>query len=182
MKAKSTPRQRRNPLAKGYSRATISGNVAELIRAGRSRAQAVAASLFSARAAFKSKHPGKALPAALRPKGARAANPKRKRAAPRKASARMVTLYARQGAKVVKRAANPKKKASPAARELKKRVAARKVQHVRSAYRMGGKPFFDVTVGGKFLGTFASKARAVEIGQAYADKLNQQAIVKEYGG
>jgi|GEM_PF-692501 hypothetical protein len=54
------------PLKKGYSKKTIDWNIAEMIRAGRSKEQAVAAAYDNARRAFKKSNPGKALPAHLR--------------------------------------------------------------------------------------------------------------------
>ena len=43
------------PLKKGYSKKTIDWNIAEMIRAGRSKEQAVAAAYDNARRAFKKK-------------------------------------------------------------------------------------------------------------------------------
>ncbi len=54
------------PLKKGYSRSTISANIAEMVKSGRPRAQAVAAALDTARKAFKKRNPGKPYPEHLR--------------------------------------------------------------------------------------------------------------------
>jgi hypothetical protein len=56
------------PLKRAYSKSAISANVAELIRGGRDRAQAVAAAYNVAREAFRRRNPGKSLPAYLRQK------------------------------------------------------------------------------------------------------------------
>lgn len=57
---------KKNPLVKGYSKASISENVSEMITGGYPPARAVAAALKMARAAFKKKFPGKALPLKLK--------------------------------------------------------------------------------------------------------------------
>jgi len=54
-----------NPLRQGYSRATVQKNVAEMKRKGYPEAQAVAAALRSARAAYRKKHPRGGFPAHL---------------------------------------------------------------------------------------------------------------------
>lgn len=55
-------------LGKGYSRAVIEANIAELIMAGRSQAVAVAAALRSARDSYRAAHPSWPLPQHLRAK------------------------------------------------------------------------------------------------------------------
>jgi hypothetical protein len=58
------------PLKKGYSHATISANIAELLASGHERNTAVATALRAARAAFFKKFPSGALPSYLQfPKG-----------------------------------------------------------------------------------------------------------------
>jgi hypothetical protein len=57
------------PLRKGWSPSAISANIAEMVKAGHPKAQAVAAAYSTAREAFKKAHPGKPLPAHLRKKG-----------------------------------------------------------------------------------------------------------------
>lgn len=53
------------PLKSGYSRATVSENIGQLLREGYSRAHAAAFALSAARASFFRKHPGGALPLRL---------------------------------------------------------------------------------------------------------------------
>jgi hypothetical protein len=57
-----------NPLKRGYSRRTVSGNIRRERRAGKPGKQAVAMSLGSARRSYKKRHPKKALPKRLRRK------------------------------------------------------------------------------------------------------------------
>ncbi len=57
-----------NPLRRGYSRETISANIAREMKRGLPQDRAVAASLRSARADFRSRFPGRRLPSHLRPK------------------------------------------------------------------------------------------------------------------
>jgi len=59
----------RLPLKQGFSQATIKANIAEMVRAGRSKDQAVAAAYETARKVFRKRNPGKPLPAHLRKKG-----------------------------------------------------------------------------------------------------------------
>ena len=54
------------PLTEGYSRQTISRNIAEMVRSGHPRDQAVAAAYETARRAFRERNPGKPLPDYLR--------------------------------------------------------------------------------------------------------------------
>ena len=54
-----------NPLRKGYSRRTISGNIARETRAGYPPKRAQAMAYRSARASFARRHPGKRLPAEI---------------------------------------------------------------------------------------------------------------------
>lgn len=56
-----------NPLQRGYSRETVAANIAREVKRGMRQDRAIAASLRSARAAFRSRFPGKKLPAHLRP-------------------------------------------------------------------------------------------------------------------
>jgi hypothetical protein len=56
----------KNPLASGYSRATVGKNIAHMERAGHKAAQAIAAALKSARASFRKRFPKKSMPAHLR--------------------------------------------------------------------------------------------------------------------
>ena len=58
------------PLVKGYSRASISKNIAAMMHEGRVQAQAIAIALDTARRTFEKRHPGKRLP-----KHIKAANP-----------------------------------------------------------------------------------------------------------
>lgn len=68
-------RRKANPLQKGYSRATVSRNIARERKAGRPAKQAAAMSLRSARAEYRQKHPTGPLPKHLKP--TKRANPKR---------------------------------------------------------------------------------------------------------
>ena len=103
-------RTKRNPIKAGYSRATISHNVAAQMKEGASQPQAVAISLRSARESFKARHPGKRLPAHLHTKS----NPKKKtttrtkKRAPKKNPKKKSTSK-----KNPKRAAAKKKKSNP---------------------------------------------------------------------
>jgi len=65
--------KKRNPLKSGYSRQTVGANIATMRREGKSAGVASAAAYRSARADFKRRHPGKALPAHLRQKNPSAA-------------------------------------------------------------------------------------------------------------
>jgi hypothetical protein len=56
-------------LKKGSSKKTVSKNIKEMVAAGHPQKQAVAASLNTARKAFRKRHPTKSLPARLRRKG-----------------------------------------------------------------------------------------------------------------
>ena len=56
-----------NPLAKGYSRASISRNIAEMVAHGHTRKSAIAAALNGARAYFIKHRPSSAFPQWLRP-------------------------------------------------------------------------------------------------------------------
>ena len=57
-----------NPMEPGYSRGTISENIAEMMNTGHMQSQAVAAALNSARKSFKSRHHGEHLPSYLQRK------------------------------------------------------------------------------------------------------------------
>lgn len=57
-----------NPLSKGYSRATVSKNISEMVRSGHPQNQAVAAALSEARKVFRKRHPGQSLPEHLKMK------------------------------------------------------------------------------------------------------------------
>jgi hypothetical protein len=69
-------KRKRNPLARGYSRATVSANIARLRREGMPAERAAAAALRSARQAWRARHKTGPFPAHLRPVRA---NPKRRR-------------------------------------------------------------------------------------------------------
>lgn len=56
------------PLTGGYSQETIDRNIAEMIKAGKPKDQAVAAAYDSARRAFKKQNSGKKLPPYLKRK------------------------------------------------------------------------------------------------------------------
>ncbi len=56
------------PLIKGYSPKSIGKNIASERRSGTPGPQAVAIALNTARAAFKTRNPGKRLPSRLKPK------------------------------------------------------------------------------------------------------------------
>jgi hypothetical protein len=80
-----------NPLRSGYSRATVAANVAEMQRKGYPERQAVAASMRSARAAWRNKNPSGGFPAHLQTanerKGHKTAGRKaRKNPAPKRAT------------------------------------------------------------------------------------------------
>jgi len=61
----------KNPLKRGFSKATVSANISAEISAGRPKYQAVGMALASARKAFKARHPGKVFPQHLKPASAR---------------------------------------------------------------------------------------------------------------
>lgn len=66
------------PLKKGYSRDTISANVAAMEREGRPRAQAIAIALHEARKSYFKRFPQGALPSWLAPKDGKRLGPKYK--------------------------------------------------------------------------------------------------------
>uniref|UniRef100_A0A6M3IER4 Uncharacterized protein n=1 Tax=viral metagenome TaxID=1070528 RepID=A0A6M3IER4_9ZZZZ len=55
-----------SPLQKGWSQGAISANIAEMVRAGHKRNEAVAAAYSAAKRAFKKRSPGKPLPSHLK--------------------------------------------------------------------------------------------------------------------
>lgn len=60
--AKARRGRKPNPLKSGYSTRTVSANVSELVRAGRTQAQATRIALDSARKSYRMKHPRGAFP------------------------------------------------------------------------------------------------------------------------
>ena len=72
---------KRNPLAGGYSRKTISANIGDMVASGHASNQASAAAYNHARNEFRKKHPRKRLPAYLQLPAKR--NPRRKAKHPR---------------------------------------------------------------------------------------------------
>lgn len=113
-KTKPAKRSKRsNPLKTGYSRETISANISRLRAEGKPPSVAVAASLRSARAAYRKRHPSAKFPAYLQ-----APKPKRKtsgtKAKPkRKTTARRTTSRRANPKRTTKKKADPKKKANP---------------------------------------------------------------------
>jgi len=90
-KKTAAPKRRRraaksNPLKTGHSRETISANISRLRAEGKPPSVAVAASLRSARAAYRKKHPTGKFPAYLQPPKQGKAAPKRKATTKRKAN------------------------------------------------------------------------------------------------
>jgi len=79
---------KKNPLKRGYSRATVSANIGTLVDEGRSQAQAAAIALKEGRAAWRVKHPRGPFPehlqTAAEKKGSRKAVKKRAARNPRK--------------------------------------------------------------------------------------------------
>ena len=78
--AKKSPARKKNPLRAGYSRATVASNIAEMQGSGYPKRQAVAASMRSARAAYRKKNARGGFPAHLQTAAERKgkAAPKRK--------------------------------------------------------------------------------------------------------
>lgn len=72
----------KNPLKSGYSKKTVSDNIARMMREGKTRAQAVAIAMNSGRVAFFKRHPDGFIPHHLTPKTGAAAKAYRKNPVP----------------------------------------------------------------------------------------------------
>lgn len=84
-----------NPLGKGFSKATLSANIARMTAAGFPPAVAAGASYGKARRQFKKRRPGEKLPAHLRPRPAPKVKRKRNPAAPAALLEKAAALYQR---------------------------------------------------------------------------------------
>lgn len=102
-KRKGKKGRRPNPLKHGYSKATVSRNIASMIAAKRAPAVAAAASLGQAREDYRKRHPRGAFPRHLETPAERAANARRSRSHGKKR-------------KKLKAKATPKRKSKPKAR------------------------------------------------------------------
>jgi hypothetical protein len=130
----------RNPLARGYSEATIRRNIRALVKEGRPAKQAQAIAIAEACRAWVKADPRKR--AASKPAYLREAP-----AAPAAPNPRKIKLYARKGAKVI-HAKNPRRAAPVSVIKVYARPEGKRV----------------------LLGAFPSLASAREYGQSYADR------------
>jgi hypothetical protein len=156
--------RKKNPLKAGYSRATVSHNIALEMDNGRKQRQAVAMALRSARASFKKRYPGKRLPAHLHYK----TNPWRDDSAGHSRAAKLGWKGRRARQRV--KAQIKKKKKTPAQRR------ARNPLH-HNYYVVKGKKFFNGSqwVSSKRLAAvWHSKDMAAKIARKIANLTGEQ--------